>query len=261
MSVRTRVVAPPPHTHTYMHTYTHTRAHAHTLTHSHTHTRHARTLHTLTHTHTHSYAHAHTRTLLAHTHTLNRPASWTVQKKMGSGFEEVARQKNGGNPEFSFLFGGPGSDYYQWHSYTKRNNFSEADIEKFVIQAELKREVGVPAVCTCGVSTLMCLGCVSARRWTRGCVARAPPSLRHLCLLPQGFASKPLTQDEMNEVRSHCSAQRALVGADGCGVCVCALRDPLPCRARLGPCSGRPPPPHTHTHMILFFAFFSWQPA
>lgn len=35
----------------------------------------------------------------------------------GSQFEEMMRQKQNGNPEFAFLFGGEGSPFYRWKLY------------------------------------------------------------------------------------------------------------------------------------------------
>jgi calcium homeostasis ER protein len=36
-------------------------------------------------------------------------------------FEAKLREKEQGNPKFSFLFGGENSDYYQWKVYCLRN--------------------------------------------------------------------------------------------------------------------------------------------
>ncbi|CAD7696172.1 unnamed protein product [Ostreobium quekettii] len=34
--------------------------------------------------------------------------------KSGAAFEEIARERNGGDPKFRFLFGGEGAEYYRW---------------------------------------------------------------------------------------------------------------------------------------------------
>ena len=36
-------------------------------------------------------------------------------------FEIKVREKEQGNPKFSFLFGGENSDYYQWRVYCAKN--------------------------------------------------------------------------------------------------------------------------------------------
>jgi hypothetical protein len=49
-------------------------------------------------------------------------AAFTV--KNGQKFEDVTRTKQVGNPEFSFLSGGEGEDYYNWLKYaTKAGGF------------------------------------------------------------------------------------------------------------------------------------------
>ena len=66
---------------------------------------------------------------------------------MGPAFEDTTRQKQAGNADFAFLFGGPGSEYYQWHLHCLKTTMSDADIEKAVIAAEIKANVSLRGAC------------------------------------------------------------------------------------------------------------------
>lgn len=44
---------------------------------------------------------------------------------LGPSFENMLREKQQGNPNMSFLFGGPNADYYHWRIFCVSNNWNE----------------------------------------------------------------------------------------------------------------------------------------
>jgi len=73
---------------------------------------------------------------------IDKMAEYIVRN--GGQFEEMMRQKQQGNHDFDFLFGGENSAYYQWSRYAMMNGYSEEAAAQYVrehIQQQVLRRL------------------------------------------------------------------------------------------------------------------------